>query len=361
MKIRSAAILPLLALGLPALAQEETPTPKSAREKEIDELLALRKRIDAALAALQRVERKTYSFVQYDLRHLLYRPVDRRAPRLAVPGESAGRRTGAGEGGLLFFDQGAEDDCDLLSELEERIVLAVGEDAWDEPASLRLQNGYAYVVQTPLGHARVRRLLEGLLRERARTVALEVGFYSLAETLERRLEDAALAGGGVLPATLLAEIDRSVARGESVRGRLALLSALDRQRVFLHHGSERSLVTGFEQISGGTGQTVAVVTDPVVGVLHTGFGLEARATILAAEGTPEVALDVRLSRLRTSGVASEATPWGRVDVPRAQVESVRTNARVPAGAGMLVFSSREGAGEGAESFAVVVRPRVLEP
>src|SRR5690606_11964861 len=86
-------------------------------------------------------------------------------------------------------------------------------------------------------------------------------------------------------------------------------------------------------------EAIATVDDPLVETLVTGMALDVHASILDAEEA-RVALEVRFNRTRTTGLTQRQTAWGPIDIPTVAVDTVRTSARVPDGAGMLVFSTR---------------------
>lgn len=332
--------------------------------REVAELEALLARVDAALADLDALARPRFSFAQYDVRHLLQRPPDRVAPSLWVPSEAAGFRAarGGGGAGAFCFDSCEADAGAALEpdELEQLAVRAVGEDAWDDPASIEVHRGFLLVRQTLLGHARIRRLLDDLARPATRAVQLDVGFYHLPAPLERDLREAALAAGGVLDPALLARLDGAVRAGAARLTGSATLSALSEQRVYLHQGDERAYVADYERSSGGTGMVTETVPDPIVEVLRAGLALEVRPTVVDADaGGPRVALDVRFARSTPLTFVDRQTPWGVLTTPRVSMDSVRTSAQVPAGAGVLVFAARGTEDDGTSDVVIVVRPRVV--
>ncbi|MCO5165301.1 MAG: hypothetical protein M9894_02900 [Planctomycetes bacterium] len=355
--IRSSTLAPLALLLAAAAAAAQDP-----RAREVAELEAMLARVDAALEALDRLARPPVTLVQHDVRHLVHRPADRAAPSLWVPSEAAGFRAARGAGGVLSFcfhghDEPACLDADRLSELVEA---AVGDDAWEEPCSLEVHRGFLLVRQTPVGHARVRRLLDDLARRTTQAVQLDVGFYHLPPQLELAVRKAALEAGGVLDAALLARLDGAVRAGAARLTGMATLSALSEQRVYLHQGDERAYVADYERSSGGTGAVAETVPDPIVEVLRTGLALEVRPTVIEeGEGGPRVALDVRFARSAPLTFVDRATPWGPLTTPRVSMDSVRTSAQVPAGAGVLVFAARGVEDDGTSDVVIVVRPRVV--
>jgi hypothetical protein len=357
--------LSLLALAVPAVAQQPPPAPAArSRDGEVRELEALLARADAAIAALEPVVNPAVTLVQYDVRPILIGTVDWPAPSLAIPSPGAGFRThGAhGGGGTFCFDDAAEGPPGPLDpdKVQEIVTNSVGEEQWEEPRSIEVHRGWLFVRQTAVGHARVRHVLDDLVRRAQRAVQLEVGFYGLTPELQAELEEAALAQNGVLVPAALARLDQAVAGGTARLASCALLSALDGQRVYLHQGQERSYVANFELSSGGTGQVVDTVADPMIKVLRAGLTLDVRTTLVARDEGAVAALDVRFARARPLEVTRRTTAWGLIETPQVTSDAVRTSAQVPTGAGMLVFSARGTADDGTSDVAIVVRPRLVE-
>lgn len=341
---------------LPALAQEAP----SSREAEIKTLEAMLARVDAALATLEPVAQPPMTLAQYDIRHLLYAPTDRLPPSMTIPSDAAGFRTGAGKGGFVFSFEDEEESYGLdVEQIETMLTQAVGEEAWDDPASIEIADGYLIVNQTAPSHARIQRLLTQLKQRETRSIQLEVGFYSLPTALQLKIEAAALSGRGSLSPAILTLLDRSVESGDAKLSGSAMLTALDEQRVYLHQGSEQAIVSDYEQSSGGTGQVVGTVADPIVEVLRTGLTLGMRATLSGEGIRPRVSMDVRFVRTRPLEMAHSETPWGAIDMPRVSVDSVRTSARVSSGGGMLVFSARASRDEAQPDVTIIVRPLVV--
>lgn len=332
------------------------------REREVAELEAMLKRVEAALAELEPLAAPEVILAQYDVRHLMHQPEDRFAPSLWVPSEAAGFRAGAGAAGSFSFDSEEEYESTVLDpdRLESHLIEVVGEDEWDEPRSIEVHRGFLFVRQTALNHARIRRLLDTLTERAVRAVQLEVGFYALPLALEDQVRADALANRGVLSRQVLDRIEAAVRDGGARQVGSSTLTALDEQRVYLHQGTERAYVADYERASGGTGQITETVPDPIVEVLLTGLALEVRPTVVDAHGDDaHVALDVRFARSRPLAFVERKTPWGPVTMPQVTMDSVRTSAQVPAGSGVLVFGARGTEDDGTTDVVIVVRPRVI--
>ena len=353
---RALALSFLLGAGFvaPAAAQE-----RPSREVEVARLERLLREVDAALAKLGPVNRPPTTWVEYDLRALFKSAPDRRAPTLDLASEDAGTQTASG-----FSFEGPDEEtfgAPSPEEVEELLRSSLSE---DQPLELRVVGGFLQLETTAANHALTRALIAELRTERLRCVQVEIDVYSLPAALQTELEEANLASGGILSAETLKRLDAAIARGEGKLVDAALLSALAGQSVYFHRGVERSYVSDLERSSGGTGQVVETVTDPLVSVLRTGLALEVRASF--AGGADEISLDLRAARADLVAMDRRATPYGSIDVPNLRVTTTRTSTRVALGGGVLVSASRKEAkapGPGAEqgeperSVVIVVRPR----
>lgn len=354
---RTFAVSTILLAAAASLLQAQD----KATDQEVRELEAMLAKVEAALVGFKPPAAPAVTLAQYDVRHLLYRPDDRVAPGLRLPSESAGFRTGAGASGVMSFDYERESDGVVLDldQLEQAATNAVGEDEWDEPRAIRVHRGYLIVHQTPIGHARIRRLLDELTRRAVQAIQLEVGFYALPPALEDEVRLGALSSGGVLGPELLARLDDAVREGSARLVGNAALTALDEQRVYVHQGIEQAYVAAYERSSGGTGMVTAVVPDPIIEILRAGLALDVRPTLIDTGDGARVALDVRFARSRPLAFEKRQTPWGPMTMPQVTMDSVRTSAQVPDGSGMLVFAARGTADDGTADVVIVVRPRVL--
>jgi hypothetical protein len=358
------ALIVSFGLAGSTLAQDKSPgdaaqSATTKREAEIKELQAMLARIDAALTALDPVVNPTMTFAQYDVRHVFYEPTNRTAPSLTIPADNSGFRSGAGGGGFSFEEDewggGTLFDTD---QLETLLMDTVGEDHWDEPASIEFHDGYLLVTQTEVAQSKIRRLLQGLKSDQTRSIQLEVGFYALPSDLQQEIQTAALGAEGSLSPKVLDRLDRAVKAGRATLSGSAMLIALNGQQVYLHQGGEQAFVGGFDRAAGGTGSLVQVVTDPLVEVLRTGLALDLRATLSGEGPRPRVSMEVSFVRTRPFEISRRKTPWGPIDMPRVAVDSVRTSARVPSGGGMLVFSARASSDETQPDVTIIVRPLV---
>lgn len=347
-----------LLCAAPAFAQE-TPQAEQAR---LEKLLA---EVEGALKKLRAANQPPVSWIEYDLRALFRSAPDRQAPSLKLPTADGGSQTaggagGGGGGGSFSFEEeesGSGLDPDYVEELISAGFLE------GHPTSMRFAGGFLHLKTTAANHAIARAILSKLRRERLRCVQVEVGIYALPASLQAELERASLLSGGLLEAPALAKLDAAVARGQGKLVDAALLSSLGQQSVYFHRGAERSYVSSFERSSGGTGQIVETVSDPIIDTLRTGLALEVRPTIL--QGGQTIMLDLKCARSNLLGMTRRSTPYGAIDVPRLQLTSTKTSTRVPLGAGVLVSATRKAqpklkAGEVApknRNTLIVVRPR----
>ncbi|MBL4847865.1 MAG: hypothetical protein JKY65_20305 [Planctomycetes bacterium] len=360
------AALVALCLALPALAQER-PDPK----EEVARLESLLKEVEAALKKLEQVNNPSVTWIEYDCRALFRSAPDRHAPSLKLPTPDAGSQSAAGgAGGSLSFGEGSSGAFSFEDAEESGLEPDYAEDLLKagflegHNADLQFAGGFLHLKTTAANHAIARSILTKLRQQRLRCVQVEVGIYSLPAELQASLERASLANGGILSAGALKRLDAAVARGEGKLVDAALLSSLSQQCVYFHRGAERSYVSSFERSSGGTGQIVDTVSDPIVDVLQTGLALEVRSSVL--EGGRIVQLDLRCARSTLLGITRRSTPYGTIDVPRLQLTSTRTSTRVPFGAGVLVSATRTAAPKSKDptkpqakdkSVLIVVRPR----
>lgn len=348
-----------LIAGSTLLLALTTGAARGQEEQERRELEAMLARVEAAIAQLDPLLERTVTLAQYDVRQLMYRPIDRVAPALRLPSESAGFRTGAGAGSFSFDEELEEFAMFDPDQLVTTVMSTVGEEEWDAPCSIDMHRGYLLVKQTEIGHARIRRLLDDLTRRALEAIQLEVGFYALPADLEEQVRLGAIESGGVLGPALLARLDDAVRDGGAKLVGNAALTALDEQRVYVHQGTEQAYVADYERSSGGTGQQTAVVPDPIIEILRAGLALDVRPTLVDTGDGARVALDVRFTRSRPIAFEQRQTPWGPMTMPQVTMDSVRTSAQVPDGSGMLVFAARGTADDGTTDVVIVVRPRVL--
>ena len=293
--IKAALCITALSLiAMPVAHGQEIKSIKEARVKEAKELEAMLKQLDSALIKLKALLNPKFTLVQYDVRHLLYRPEDRIAPSLSIPSASAGYRTNKGGGSLSFGDdeenyEGAIIDPDKLTEAIRDLA---DEDDWEDPATVEVNGGFLIVYQTKRTHARIRKTLDALVSASLRSIQMEVCFYSLPPELKRSLGQAALLNKGLIAKNVLQSLDLAIANKKAKMRGNAILTALSDQKVYLHQGFEQSYVATIERSSGGTGMTTATVSDPIIEVLRTGMALDMRGTVIERGGSKQVAMDV---------------------------------------------------------------------
>lgn len=366
---RGALCLTLVfALSPSVFAQEKKLTKKELRNKEIKELEAMLAKVNTAIKKIKPLLNPKFELAQYDVRHLLYRPDDRAAPKLSIPSSSLGYRSNKGKsaGGSLSFDDGEDEYENALLDPEKLTEILRGladDDSWEDPASIEVSGGFIICYQSKVIQARIQSTLDSLRRTASRSIQMEVGFYSLPPELKKTLEQAALMNKGLLSKKMLTLLDQSVNNKKAEVLGNAMLTALSSQRVYLHQGFEQSYVATIERSSGGTGMAVATISDPVVEVLRTGLALDMKGTVINRSGNRQVAMDVRFLQSIGQAMREIKTPFGNIDMPRVTTNFVRTSARVPNGHGMLVFTQKRNTGKGVDGktkgLTIIARPRIL--
>ena len=235
--------------------------------------------------------------MHYDVRPLVERASEFPGPDLQPPGDHHSAPATGGSGGFSCFHDPEWDDSNHLEpdQLEELVCDAVGEDEWDDPTTIQIRGGWLIVDQYPWHHAKIRRLLTMLRGELQRAVQIECGVYELPAELAARLRGA---GAGVLEPAQAAALDAAVAAGDARLGQATVLHGRDGQRISVSSTRQRAYLGDVERSSGGTGQVVEEVPDPIIEVLETGVAVEARAsctptrTVLELRWTRATLLDV---------------------------------------------------------------------
>lgn len=178
-------------------------------------------------------------------------------------------------------------------ELIELIMMATGgEEFWDDDANeIESSPGQLHVWASREAHRAIDQLLEEEIHRHTRVVALDL------EVLEARRDLAARIQAQAEDAFLLAEDWRKILEGvESVKRSRYTLTGVNGERHALRLAKLGTLVTGVDNVSGGTGFAIVEMPRPVVSTC--GEGAEFRMQVdLATHGD--------LARLHLQGV--EAT------------------------------------------------------
>jgi type II secretory pathway component GspD/PulD (secretin) len=132
--------------------------------------------------------RGEYDLEIYDVQDLLSRIPDFPGDRIRLAGDNGGGGGGGGGGaGSFSFDTAEEDEGVVLDpdQLETIITNAVGEDNWDDPASIEIHKGQIIVNQTRELHAQVREVLKNLRRNTGLFVQVETRFINMTDDFLR--------------------------------------------------------------------------------------------------------------------------------------------------------------------------------
>jgi hypothetical protein len=255
---------------------------------------------------------------------------------------------------------GVRDDLDVEEtegsyldpeQLETIVVNAIGEEFWDDPASIEIGRGRLIVNQTPQVHARIAALLAELGRSHGALVELELRVYRMPARLFQALGPAV---------TSLSDAQEKRLRDAVAQKELTLLAAhrvvaQNGQRVHVRRGSSRSIIAAI-----GVDQTGTVpVIHPVVNSLNLGQVLEVRPTVDRA--TQQVLLDVALSICELAEPMNSMSIDGNdLDLPRLKIARTSSTSIVPLGRGALLggmFS--QGADGDTLSTVVYVRAHLI--
>ncbi len=292
-------------------------------------------------------KRAPFGMTLYDVQALLDPVEDHRGANVGLGSglDSSGERE------LLSVEETAGSGLDP-DQLEMIVTSAVGEDLWDDPASIEIERGRLIVVQTAQVHAKIAKLLDDLGPTKNDLVELELRVYRMPASLFKTL------GPG---STSLSDADEKQLETAVAQKQLTLLAAHrviahDGQRVSVQRGSARSIVAAI-----GVDQTgVVPVIHPVVNSLNLGQVIEVRPTI--DRESKRVLLDVALSLCELAEPIDAVTIDGNeLDLPRLKIARTSSTALVPLGRGALLggmFS--QGGGDDALSTVIYVRAHLIQ-
>jgi len=129
-----------------------------------------------------------------------------------------------------------------------------------------------------------------------------------------------------------------------------VITAANRQRVFLSVVTQRAYISDYELSSGGTGLTVAEVADPVVETFQEGIVLDVRPTISADR--KYITLDVQptlatlvggsFRQIQVNlGTVSNAAINVNIEVPQITLQEAFTSVTIPDGGTALLGGFRQ--------------------
>ncbi|HBP23669.1 MAG TPA: hypothetical protein DEA08_38565 [Planctomycetes bacterium] len=393
----------------------------------------------------------------YDVQDLLSQIPDFPGDRIRVTGNNGGGGGGGGgggQGGGFSFEEEEEGEGRVLEpdKLEEIITNSVGEDNWDEPASIEIHRGQLIVNQTRDLHREVREVLKNLRRNTGMFVQVETRFVRMTDDFLRDIGVDLRELGGTDPTGLFGralQLDPNpspsttrpganqgsigfgrqipvgngrqrlgapgpggipffgnnmlggrtqnilnggdayfsgtrlngtgVSAGNPAKGLAAQFTLLDpfqlnailraeqenarrkivdapvitaanRQRVSVSVITQRAYISDYELSSGGTGQVVAEVADPIIATFQEGIVLDVRPTISSDRKYITLDLKPTLATLVGGdfrqipvnlGTISNAAINVNIEVPEVTLQEVFTSVTIPDGGSALLGGFRQ--------------------
>jgi type II secretory pathway component GspD/PulD (secretin) len=401
--------------------------------------------------------RGEYVLEIYDVQDLLSRIPDFPGDKIRVAGDSSG---GGGAGGAFTFEDEEEEEGNVLEpdQLEEIVTSSVGEDNWDEPASIEIHRGQIIINQTRELHREIRRILTNLRRNTGLFVQVETRFIRMSDDFLRdigvdlrglgnsvapnvptpvfgqpqlldpnvptslqggnidvgfgrqipsggnarisriglpgnvgpggvpffgsnmlggrtqnilnggdayfageRLNSTSVSGsntpkGAAIQATILDPIQiNAIIRAEEEQARRKLvdapvITAANRQRVSISIITQRAYISDYELSSGGTGNVVAEVADPIIETFQEGVVLDVRPTI--SSDRKYITLDVKPTLATLVGGSFRQIPVNlgtissaainvNIEVPEVSLQEAFTSVTIPDGGTALLGGFRK--------------------
>jgi type II secretory pathway component GspD/PulD (secretin)/uncharacterized protein YqgQ len=133
--------------------------------------------------------RGDYHLEIYDVQDLLSRIPDFPGDQIRIAGDQGGGGGGGGGAGSFSFDSEEESEGTVLEpdQLEEIVTNSVGEDNWDDPASIEIHKGQIIVNQTRELHGQIRSVLTNLRKNTGLFVQVETRFINMTDDFLRDL------------------------------------------------------------------------------------------------------------------------------------------------------------------------------
>lgn len=130
--------------------------------------------------------RGEYILEIYEVGDLLNRTPDFPGDTIRIASDQGSSSSGSGAGSFSF-DSEEETEGYVLEpdQLEEIVTNAVGEDNWDDPASIEIHKGQIIVNQTREMHAQIREVLRNLRRNTGLFVQVEARFINMTDDFLR--------------------------------------------------------------------------------------------------------------------------------------------------------------------------------
>jgi hypothetical protein len=130
--------------------------------------------------------RGEYHLEIYDVQDLLSKLPDFPGDKIRIAGDGGGG-AGGGGAGSFSFDTEEESEGQVLDpdQLETILTNSVGEDNWDDPASIEIHKGQIIVNQTRELHKQIREVLKNLRRNTGLFVQVEARFINMSDDFMR--------------------------------------------------------------------------------------------------------------------------------------------------------------------------------
>jgi hypothetical protein len=327
-----------------AAAARQLPASGRAEVQELDQLLAL---VDDALAKVHAARRLEWGI--FDVRDVIEESHERVAPRLGLaPLREYPERNMAGAT-LTFGDDRAGLPPQRLEQFLKRET--GGDIAWASPASYEVAPGMMIVHQTPGTLAGVVKLVENLRKDRAGNVEVALDWCRVEDGLLSEVKK-----GVVLSKDRLEKLEGALKDGERAERTTTAFVVVERGDVgVVVGGTETTYHAGFEHSSGGTGQEIATVGLPILGVLRQGLALEALGHGDRSGGEGALVLDARVGLARATGTDTAKTPEGPITTPTVDDSETSFEGLVPEGA--IALLANRVAGEKRPALLGVLRAR----
>ncbi len=336
--------------------------------------------------------RGTPYMVLYDIQDLLGAVPDYQPPSLDIDtggggggygdrGGGAGGFGGGGGRGGGFFGEGGEGEEEFVSaaqtgeQVTELIRRMVDPDSWDTVAGNTVEfrpPGQLLVVQTPEGHTKIRKLLDGLRQISAIQVSIDLRVVSLSDTYTQLVgADWSLtlrsdlgddwfytlgisgtntgatgisgAGGINITGTFLGDSDVDIFLTAIQQNRMGhimeapRLTCLNGQRANVAVTTEIAYISDYDIEREVTGDPPVVITtvDIETEILEEGIVFDVRPVVssdrryVQLELRPSIALVKRPIAQFPTGFTEAGVPTGFVQLPERENTQIRTNVNVP--------------------------------
>jgi hypothetical protein len=287
----------------------------------------------------------------------LTRPIqDFRAPSTELVSPSKG-----GGGPLTGATFSLDEPRERMStvQLEDMIKTHVAPESWgNKRNSIKGEGGRVLVVrQKPEILKEIERYLNSFILQRSQVITTEavaIAFKKGARADWEKEIPALLPGGYFADEEKFAKLFEEAAKGVKVRiAAIAEITGYPQQRVHVGSLVEESYIEKYEpQVS-----TAAAQFDPIIGVLQTGFVLDASPAFIAGNDRILVPLKASLTSREMKEIETVSSGVGPVQVPRVTGPRWESDAVCAKGKWTLVAIETRGTGDAMEDVALFVRAR----